>query len=353
MDHHCPWLANCLGLYNYKSFLLFLIYTSLFCVLCFAVSCIHVYYELLSDTASARGKYSDDDLGPVNWVLLCVIAGIIGLVLGGFTTWHLMLVGAGMTTIESLEKARYTTPALSHRPLAPSGANHLYDNATNDPDYDYASAHAEEREHEFRRYNAYVLEESARKLPHPFNLGRARNFRAVFGRSEEWWLWFLPRFSGVGDGWNWETSAEWRVAAEKVRVERERMGVEQDERSAENRQPGQPWRGGNPNGLVKQAGGGEGRGEGGGSVNGANRPSKAERILGKAPGSYSDGENVPLQRMHRTTDSESDSEGEDNFREHPDLEIGLAIGRKPRMEARSAGSVSGGWGSWEREAERW
>lgn len=101
MDHHCPWLATCLGHRNYKAFVLFLVYTSLFCWVCFASSGRWVMDYF------AESVYLAEEYASVNVIILAVVSGLIGLVLTGFTGWHLWLVFRGMTTIECLEKTRY------------------------------------------------------------------------------------------------------------------------------------------------------------------------------------------------------------------------------------------------------
>jgi palmitoyltransferase ZDHHC2/15/20 len=47
---------------------------------------------------------------PVNLILLAVLSGIIGVVITGFTAWHVYLAGTNTTTIEKLEKTRYLSP---------------------------------------------------------------------------------------------------------------------------------------------------------------------------------------------------------------------------------------------------
>lgn len=287
MDHHCPWLANCLGLYNYKAFLLFLIYVSLFCVVCFAVSSYQVYEELF--TVRPGGYPSGntmDDLTPVNWVLLAVVSGIIGLVLTGFTIWHLILTGKNMTTIESLETVRYTAPSLRSG-AAPPGA-HLVDES-GDSQHSYQQ---QERQQQFNRYNSYLLEESSKKLPHAFNLGRARNYAAVFGGRDKMMFWWCPIYSGQDDGWKWQTSEAWEEQVEKLKEEKLRRVEEQQERE---RRAGwgydpaeeQAWNNTPPEGLIRFAGN-----------NGSKMISKADRILGKRPGGYSDAEQaIPLRNL--------------------------------------------------------
>ena len=169
---------------------------------------------------------------PVNWVLLATLSGIIGLVLSGFTIWHLALAASGMTTIESLEKVRYSNPGLNaqQNPFAHPGngagwsseeANNPFSNPFNGISDWSAGA---ERQRANAAYSSYIDEEALATLPHAFDLGKRQNLIDIFG--ERQWAWFLPvRMSREEeermDGWKWETSIVWREGVERVRRERE------------------------------------------------------------------------------------------------------------------------------------
>ena len=274
MDHHCPWLATCVGFRNQKAFILFLIYVSLFCWLCFAVSATWVFAEFFGQL-----QYNDDFF-PVNCILLAIIAGIIGLVITGFTSWHIYLASRGQTTIESLEKVRYVVPARKamQQPPYEDGDGHTrrsYDDAgqqeptlgsqlrtihanalpgitrpeegvetperastPSDPrtspahhalrrNLNYgAYDHNREVEHERARYEAYQEEVSSAKLPHAFNHGWRRNMTQIFG--DRPMLIWLPICNSKGDGWNWQPSQDWVEARQEQDRDREARRREED-----------------------------------------------------------------------------------------------------------------------------
>ena len=140
MDHHCPWVANCIGFYNYKYFLNMLFYTSLTCLTIVCSS-----YSLVTTVLSREGL---DYKISFYIVTSYVLASVFAFIITGFFFFHLWLIHKQYTTIEFCEK---------------KGSDDLF------------------------------------KVKSPYDLGTYRNFQIIFGESPlEWFLPINPNIEGEG-----------------------------------------------------------------------------------------------------------------------------------------------------------
>ncbi|KQS70318.1 palmitoyltransferase ZDHHC15B isoform X2 [Drosophila erecta] len=157
MDHHCPWVNNCVNFYNYKYFVLFLGYALVYC-LYVAFTSLHDFVEFWkydNNGYSAQGQLNASGMGRFHILFLFFIAIMFAISLVSLFGYHIYLVLVNRTTLESFRA-----------PIFRVGG----------PDK-----------------NGY-------------NLGRYANFCEVFG--DDWQYWFLPVFSSRGDGYSYPTSSD-------------------------------------------------------------------------------------------------------------------------------------------------
>jgi len=139
MDHHCPWLSNCVGFHNYKFFLLTLFY-ALACLLFVLVDMFWRFYHCFRPIIDFETFIQLDLPIAIAYILCSVLTGALVFFFG----FHMFLVLNAMTTIELKEKKRAKNDLVRHA---------------------WAMIHLK------------------------FDNGQYRNFVHIFG---EPWMWFFP-----------------------------------------------------------------------------------------------------------------------------------------------------------------
>mmetsp|Transcript_16482 Transcript_16482/g.48279 ORF Transcript_16482/g.48279 Transcript_16482/m.48279 type:complete len:369 (+) Transcript_16482:146-1252(+) len=100
MDHHCPWIYNCVGFRNHKYFFLLLFYAT--------VDCHFIIWTMVESV-----KASTDPRTPFMTMFLLLfgetLASFLGLLVTCFFGFHIWLMLKAMTTIEFCEKSAKQT----------------------------------------------------------------------------------------------------------------------------------------------------------------------------------------------------------------------------------------------------
>ncbi|KDQ06688.1 hypothetical protein BOTBODRAFT_167841 [Botryobasidium botryosum FD-172 SS1] len=166
-DHHCPWIGQCVGAFNYKFFVIFVLWA--------AIWCLWVLITLIISAASRKGQENVD----AQHIVVIALAGLFSLftiTLGGS---HIHYIFINATTVEGMGLSD-----MKQRESVKIKQMH--------PWYDCAGARKTRKEWD-REWGKINTEGNLWWLG-----SKKANWEAVMGKNR--WRWFLPVGRHEGDG---------------------------------------------------------------------------------------------------------------------------------------------------------
>ncbi|KAI8973479.1 zf-DHHC-domain-containing protein, partial [Mycotypha africana] len=103
MDHHCPWVNNCIGFANYGHFIRLLIYINISAVYIFTL----LACRLAQLTRSSQFQLDITEIVFMSINLMITASAILGV--GALSCYHIFYISTNTTTIEAWEKGRSLT----------------------------------------------------------------------------------------------------------------------------------------------------------------------------------------------------------------------------------------------------